>query len=60
MPARLVGLFDDIAAALVASSDTYREAIAETLGQFGLRHSKGIALHDMFHELVKEGVAAAR
>src|ERR1700759_2932250 len=29
VPARLVGLFDDIAAALVKSSDTYREVIAE-------------------------------
>ena len=29
IPARLIGLFDDIAATLAGSSDTYREVIAE-------------------------------
>jgi AcrR family transcriptional regulator len=57
VPARLVGLFDDIASALVASSDTYREVIAEMLASSGYGIQRGFALHDTFHELVKEGVA---
>ncbi len=57
VPARLVGLFDEIAAALVKSSDTYREVIAEMLASSGYGIQRGFALHDTFLELVKEGVA---
>ncbi len=35
VPARLVGVFDDIAAALVKSGDTYREMIGEMLATSG-------------------------
>ena len=57
VPARLVGLFDDIATALVKSSDTYREVIAEMLASSGYGIQRGFALHATFLELVKEGVA---
>ena len=57
IPARLIGLFDDIAATLVESSDTYREVIAEMLAAAGYGIQRGFALHDTFLELVKEGVA---
>jgi AcrR family transcriptional regulator len=57
VPARLVGLFDDIARALVKSSDTYREVIAEMLASSGYGIQRGFALHATFLELVKEGVA---
>jgi AcrR family transcriptional regulator len=57
VPARLVGLFDDIAAALVESSDTYREMIGEMFASTGYGIQRGFALHDTFLELVKEGVA---
>src|SRR6185312_5620305 len=57
VPARLVALFDEIAAALVKSSDTYREVIAEMLASSGYGIQRGFALHDTFLELVKEGVA---
>lgn len=57
VPARLIGLFDDIAAALVESSDTYREMIAEMMASSGYGIQRGLALHDTFLELVKDGVA---
>jgi hypothetical protein len=57
VPARLVGLFDDIASALVKSSDTYREVIAEMLASSGYGIQRGFALHATFLQLVKEGVA---
>ena len=57
VPGRLVGLFDDIARALVKSSDTYREVIAEMLASSGYGIQRGFALHTTFLELVKEGVA---
>ena len=60
VPARLVGVFDDIATALVKSGDTYREMIGEMLATSG-PSIQGIQrasnLHDTFVELVKEGVA---
>jgi AcrR family transcriptional regulator len=58
VPARLIGVFDDIAAALVKSGDTYRDmigAMLSTLGSNGTQ--RGFGLHDTFVELVKEGVA---
>jgi AcrR family transcriptional regulator len=57
IPTRLIGLFDDIAAALVKSSDTYREVIGEMLASSGYGIQRGFALHDTFLELVKDGVA---
>jgi AcrR family transcriptional regulator len=57
IPARLIGVFDDIAAALVKSGDTYREMIREMLATSGYGIQRGFNLHDTFVELVKEGVA---
>jgi AcrR family transcriptional regulator len=57
IPERLVGVFDDIAAALVGSGDTYREMIGEMLATTGYGIQRGFNLHDTFVELVKEGVA---
>jgi AcrR family transcriptional regulator len=57
VPARLVGVFDDIAVALVTSGDTYREMIGEMLAASGYGIQRGSKLHDTFVELVKEGVA---
>lgn len=57
IPARLIGLFDDIASTLDHSSDTYREVIAEMMAAAGYGVQRGFALHDTFLELVKEGVA---
>ena len=57
IPARLVGVFDDIAAALVESGDTYREMIGEMLATSGYGIQRGFNLHETFVELVKEGVA---
>ena len=57
IPARLVGVFDDIAAALAKSGDTYRELIGEMLATSGYGVQRGFNLHDTFAELVKEGVA---
>jgi AcrR family transcriptional regulator len=54
---RLVGVFDDIGAALVKSGDTYREMIGEMLAAGGYAIQRGFNLHDTFVELVKEGVA---
>jgi AcrR family transcriptional regulator len=55
--ARLIGVFDDIAATLAKSSDTYREMIGEMLATSGYGIQRGSNLHDTFVELVKEGVA---
>jgi AcrR family transcriptional regulator len=57
IPARLVGVFDDIAAALAKSGDSYRELIGEMLATSGYGVQRGFNLHDTFAELVKEGVA---
>jgi AcrR family transcriptional regulator len=57
IPARLVGVFDDIAAALAKSGDPYRELIGEMLATSGYGVQRGFNLHDTFAELVKEGVA---
>jgi AcrR family transcriptional regulator len=57
IPERLVSVFDDIAAALVGSGDTYREMIGEMLATSGYGIQRGFNLHDTFVELVKEGVA---
>jgi AcrR family transcriptional regulator len=57
IPQRLVGVFDDIAAVLAGSGDTYRELIGEMLATSGYGIQRGFNLHDTFVELVKEGVA---
>jgi len=57
VPARLAGVFDDIATALVGSGDTYRELIGEMLATSGYGIQRGFNLHDTFVELVKEGVS---
>jgi AcrR family transcriptional regulator len=57
VPVRLVGVFDDIAIALIKSGDTYREMIGEMLAASGYGIQRGFNLHDTFVELVKEGVA---
>lgn len=57
IPARLIGVFDDIGATLAGSGDTYRELIGEMLATSGYGVERGSNLHDTFVELVKEGVA---
>jgi AcrR family transcriptional regulator len=57
IPARLVGVFDDIATTLVGSGDTYRELIGEMMAASGYGIQRGFNLHETFVELVKEGVA---
>jgi AcrR family transcriptional regulator len=57
VPARLAGVFDDIATALVGSGDTYRELIGEMLATSGYGIQRGFNLHDTFVELFKEGVS---
>jgi AcrR family transcriptional regulator len=57
IPSRLVGVFDDIAVALVKSGENYREMIGEMLAASGYGIQRGFNLHDTFVELVKEGVA---
>ncbi len=57
IPARLVGVFDDIASALAKSGDTYREMIGEMIAAGGYAVHRGFNLHETFVELVKEGVA---
>jgi AcrR family transcriptional regulator len=57
IPARLIGVFDDIATALVGSGDTHREMIGDMLATSGYGIQRGFNLHDTFVELVKEGVA---
>jgi AcrR family transcriptional regulator len=57
IPERIIGVFDDIAAALLGSGETYRELIGEMLATSGYGIQRGFNLHDTFVELVKEGVA---
>lgn len=57
IPARLIGVFDDIGATLVKSGDTYRELIGEMLATSGHGIQRGFNLHETFGELIKEGVS---
>lgn len=57
IPARIVAVFDDIAATLAGSGDTYRELIGEMLAATGYGIERGSNLHDTFVGLVKDGVA---
>lgn len=57
IPARLIGVFDDIGATLSGSGDTYREMIGEMLATSGYGIQRGAKLHGTFVELIKEGVA---
>jgi AcrR family transcriptional regulator len=57
IPARLTGVFDDIAATLVTAGETYRELIGERMSAAGYGSRRGSMFHETFVELVKEGVA---
>ncbi len=57
VPARLIGLFDDIAKTLTESGDTYRELIGAMFATTGLRLPRGYGLHQTFVELVEDGIA---
>ncbi len=57
VPARLIGVFDGIAAALVESGDTYREMIGAMLGANASGVQRGFGLHVAYLELIKGGVA---
>jgi len=57
VPARLIGVFDDIAGALAESGDTYRELIGQMFSTSGYGIQRGFNLHETFVELVKEGAA---
>jgi AcrR family transcriptional regulator len=57
IPARLTGVFDDIAATLVTAGETYRELIGEMMSAAGYGSRRGSMFHETFVELVKEGVA---
>jgi AcrR family transcriptional regulator len=57
VPARLIGVFDDIAAVLTGSTDTYRELIGAMLATTGAGFQRGSTIHDTFLELLKDGAA---
>jgi AcrR family transcriptional regulator len=57
VPARIIGMFDDIAAALLTSTDTYRAIIGEMMAAVGRGTHRGSGLHQMFVEMVDGGVA---
>jgi AcrR family transcriptional regulator len=57
VPVRLVGFFDDISTVLVGSGETYRQMIGSMLGTVSYGVDRGSGLHDIFLELVKQGVA---
>jgi AcrR family transcriptional regulator len=56
VPARIIGMFDDIAEALLKSTDTYREIISEMMAAVGRGTHRGSGLHEMFVEMVNVGV----
>jgi AcrR family transcriptional regulator len=56
VPARLIGVFDDISAALVGSGETYREMIGAMVPTTGLGLGRGFGLHETFVELIKDGL----
>jgi AcrR family transcriptional regulator len=56
IPARIIAVFDAIAASLLKSSDTYREIIGEMMVAAGRGTHRGLALHDMFVAMMKEGI----
>jgi AcrR family transcriptional regulator len=56
IPARLIGVFDDIAATLATAGETYRELIGEMMSAAGYGSRRGSRFHETFVELVKEGV----
>ena len=57
VPARIIGIFDDIAAALMKSTESYREIISELMAGAGHGTHRGLGLHDVFVEMVRGGVA---
>ena len=58
MPTRIVSIFDDIAATLIASTDTYREMIGEMMAAIGHGTHRGAALHTTFVEMAEHGIAS--
>ena len=58
MPIRVVSIFDAIAAALTRSTEGYRELIGELITAIGCRTHRGLALHQAFVEMAKQGIAA--
>lgn len=57
VPARIIGMFDDIAAALLKSSDAYRQIISEMMATAGHGTHRGSGLHNMFVEIIEGGIA---
>jgi len=60
IPDRLIGLFDDIAATLGKSSDTYREVIAEMLAAAGYGIQRGFACTRRFSSSSRKAWRAVR
>ena len=56
IPARLIGVLDDIAATLATAGETYRELIGEMMSAAGYGSRRGSRFHQTFVELVNEGV----
>jgi AcrR family transcriptional regulator len=56
LSARLVGAFDDIAAALVESGDAHREMIGELAAVVGYAVGPGAGFHDTVLEVINEGI----
>jgi AcrR family transcriptional regulator len=57
VPKRLICAFDDIAAALVNSGDTYRDLIGEMAATVDSAVQRGAGIHDTFLALINEGIA---
>jgi len=56
VPARIIGMFDDIAAALLRSTDTYREIVSEMMAAVGRGTHRCSGLHQMFVQMVNVGI----
>ncbi|MDT5276655.1 MAG: hypothetical protein QOG95_3587 [Mycobacterium sp.] len=57
VPQRIIGLFDDIAAELLQSTDTYRQIVSEMMAALGHGTHRDSRLHEMFVGMVGGGVA---
>jgi AcrR family transcriptional regulator len=57
VPQRIIGLFDDIAAELLQSTDRYRQIISEMMAALGHGTHRDSRLHEIFVEMVDGGVA---
>jgi AcrR family transcriptional regulator len=56
MPTRLVTIFDAIATALTQSTEADREMIGELMTAVGRGTHRGLALHEAFIEMAKQGI----